>query len=1102
MRMRYLLLCFISLMLSFGLSGYAQTKAELIKISGKVTDQSMVPLPGVTVKVTYKGDTKGSVTGRDGEFNVITQKGSTLTFTFVGMKKVERVITKNDLHMNIVMEDEFTQLDQVIVTGYTTTTKRRSTGSVTTVSASELKNIPAPNIGMRMQGKIAGVDIKAISGRPGQSAEIHIRGINSISGNTEPLWVVDGVPIEKNAPSLKRALNSADLSTIFTTGIAGINPNDIENITVLKDASATAIYGSRAAGGVIVVTTKSGKAGKLRVNYSANVDIASAPPRSANLMNSREKLAWEKELWDEFSAKRFANGERYPVIGIYGMAMAGKGIFEKMSQQEREDYLAKLGDHTTNWFDELFRTSVSQGHFLSFSGGTQKQTFYFSLGYDNNKGIEIGSSYDRYSFNGKYNVNIGKHVQFGLISDMSMQSSKGAGTSPYSYAYFANPYERPYDENGNYLPDQTYMVFEEVNGQMKTPLPEGGFNIIREMKESPVKAKNFTANLRSNLDITLSEWLRFEGMGSFSYSANYNDAITGKNTYAAFMDRPFEAKTTSKRQYGSITQSSNYNIGYSLRAQLNFHKELGRHYISALAGTEIRGQHNKGIYSKRYDYDPTTGIATLPRPQTDEKIDYSTLNRYLKAMDEANGQTDLKNTMASFYFSADYSYLQKYILSFTARTDGSSSFGTKEQFNPTGSIGLSWHVDKEKFFEKLRPWLSSMTLRASGGYTGNIVNSVYPQLILEYDLYNRRITPDGNYPIGWIKTPPNPKLRWEKTKDYKISLDLGLFNNRLNLSTEFYNRITSDAVTYSVIPSTTGFTQQSFNTSELQNRGVEISLSGSVINTKKWGLSAYGNFSYNENKLTKYNSPSESLSSGQHVGYPLGGLMTGKVLGIDPITGMYIFQKRADAKMEKESDRQAMENYLFYLGTRHAPYNGGCGVTLTYDNFSLHVSGSYSIDGKVLNNISSPTGAGNLGSGKVERVPTPRNDLYRNFLNQEKDVRHRWTPDNPITDGYPRLIDAYGDRLMLDKYMPVGSMITNGALFEDVSYFKINTIMLSYSFDSKARWMKQVGISGLGLSFSANNVAIFSNYTGLDPETPGAVYPMARSYSFGLNVEF
>ena len=278
------------------------------------------------------------------------------------------------------------------------------------------------NLDILLQGKMAGVDVKAVSGRPGEAAKIRIRGTNTITGDADPLWVVDGVPLQNNLPDLSnRQVKAGDFSTIFSNGISGINPNDIESINVLKDASAAAIYGSRAAGGVIVVTTKRGKQGKLSINYSTNVSVVSSPPHNADLMNSREKLAWEQELWDEFSEPYFKAKKRYPVIGIVGMIRSGYGKYKGMTKAQQDAEIERLGSHTTDWFQELFRNSVSHSHNLSLSGGSDKSTYYVSLGYSNNVGLVKKTDYSRYNLSSKLDIKANKRVKLGLSMDMAWQ---------------------------------------------------------------------------------------------------------------------------------------------------------------------------------------------------------------------------------------------------------------------------------------------------------------------------------------------------------------------------------------------------------------------------------------------------------------------------------------------------------------------------------------------------------------------------------------------------------------------------------------------------------------------------------------------------------
>lgn len=1079
-----------------------QQQATQQKIDVTIVDENGEPLPGATVKASDKP--LGVVSDVNGRASLWAATGSTLTISYVGMQtrtlKVSRPLTGK-----IVLENEATTIDQVVVNGYQRTTKRRVTGSVATLTADDLKDRPLANVDMLLQGKIAGVDVKAVSGRPGESAKIRIRGTNTITGNAEPLWVVDGVPLQKDIPYISSSqIRAGDFNDIFANGISGINPNDIETVTVLKDASAAAIYGSRAAGGVIVVTTKRGKEGKMSISYSTNLSLVTSPPRDADLMNSQEKLAWEQELWDEFSQPYFERGERYPVVGLVGMIRSGYGKYAGMTKEEQDAEIARRGEKTTDWFKQLFRNSISNSHYLSLSGGSDKSTYYVSLGYSHNNGLVKHTDYDHYNIGTKIDMKPNKRVKAGLSLNASWQKSGASslGVSPFTYAYFANPYETPYNEDGSYRADETYWELRLANGDQTLQMPENGFNVMRELDNTSNETRNFDMQAIANLSVTITDKLNFEGLASYGYVSNMGDNINGRDTYAAWLDRPFENNQLySKRTYSSITQNSAYNTNYNLRGQLHYFNTFRKHhYLSTLFGAEIRGQYSKSIYEKRYAYDDLSGNSAMPvYPETGRDFSYNELLTYAAIMDGLSGQSIGEDRFASFYFSLDYVLMKRYVASLTARTDGSNNFGSDEQFNPTGSLGLSWNIDQEQFMQALKPVVSSLSLRAAFGYTGNINKTVYPQLVMDYDKSYRR-TNDDYYRKGSIRNAPNPSLRWEKTRDWKVSLDAGFWNERLHVTTEFYNRRTYDAVSAITVPYTTGFSTQSYNTSTLENVGMEFSVMASIIKKKDWGLSLSANIAYNRNKLLEFQSPTSGLSAGTHVGYPLGSIFSGKVQGIDPELGIYTYELRPDAVINSAADRNNYNNYLFYIGTGNAPVNGGYSVSGHYKNLSVSLGGSYSIGGKILNNITCPVSYNTIEGEQTEQIPTQQNDLYVNHLNVNRDVVNRWTADNPRTDANPRILDAYGEYYGLNNQMIHYSTITQASMLEDVSYFKLGSASVSYSFDKKV--ISPLMLSSLAVSFTMNNLFTITDYSGIDPETPGAVYPMARTFTFGVSVGF
>lgn len=1077
------------------------------KVKGLVKDEKGEPLPGVTVLI--KGTTTGVSTGLQGEFSLEVPLGTKmLQVSFIGMETQEVKLTEDLNELSIVMHPHVSELEEatVISTGYTQVSQRRASGSVAVVDKKVFTNKALPTMDKLLQGQVAGVNVMARSGRPGESAKIRIRGTNTITGDAEPLWVVDGVPLQKNIPAITTGqIKSGDFSDIFTNGISGINPNDIENITILKDAAAAAIYGSRATGGVIVVTTKTGKAGKMSVNYSVNVSMVMKPGRDPGLMNSREKLAWEQELWDEFSAGRYATGERYPIVGIVGIIRSGKEEFAGMSSAEREAYIQDLGAYSTDWIGQLFRTAVSTNHYLSVSGGQEKCTYYMSLGYSKDNGAVRKTDYDRYNMSGKIDANPNERFHLQLGFDLAKQRSTGPSADPFSYAYFANPYERPYNEDGSYRADYTYYKLARVNGNFDPNIPPNGFNILREINETESKADNISTTARLNVDYTFFKQLKFSGLGSYSFTNNKSDNYKGKDTYAAYTDRLYfdSQSLVSKRTYSSISQSSANNSSYSLRGQLSYSDiYLQKHRLSVVAGAEIRGEKAESIYEKRYGYDPVTGNSAMPvppEPADGSGLSYSEIVSYANAMDNLSGQEIEENRMASFYGALDYSLLDKYVFNMSFRTDGSNNFGSDEQFNPTWSTGVVWHISDEAFMYGLQPVLSRLSLRVAMGYTGNINKTVKPNLMMTY-YKDFRISDEENYRMGWIKSAPNPKLRWEKTRDIKVAVDFGLWGERISGLVEAYWRRNIDNVTSEYVPVTTGFVSQAYNTSEMENNGIEASLSVAVLKNRDYSLTISANMAWNRNKLLKYNSPNTTLAQDKYVGYPLGAIFSGKYEGIDPATGLYSFRLRPDAVINKDEDQSNANNYYFYLGTRNAPITGGFNLNFSYKGVGMSIGGSYSLHAKIVDNIDSPVGYTEAGSGKTESVPTPHNDLYVNHLNVRKEMRDRWTPMRTTGVKYPRLIDAFGERLGYDLDHPSASTITNGALIENISYLRVNNVSLYYNLPEKL--LKQMRLSSLGMNIALNNFFTITKYSGIDPEVPGATYPVSRSVTVGLSIGF
>lgn len=1086
---------------SSGQTVQKKTEAQIERVSGTVTDTEGEPLIGATVKV--KGAAKGVTTDINGRYTISAHRGQTLVFSYIGQNTKEARVRTSTL--NVVLESSDVALDQVVVTGYSQTDIRKSTGSVAIVTAKDLVDSPLKNVDALLQGKLAGVSVQSTSGRPGESATVRVRGTSSITGNNEPLWVVDGVPIQKNMPTIGSSLvRSGDFSTIYANGIAGISPQNIESVTVLKDASAAAIYGSQAQAGVIVITTKKGQQGRTRISYDGTVSITTSPTRDANLMNSREKLAYEQSVWDEFSAEGYANGTRYPVIGIVGQIRSGYGKFAGWTKEQQDSYIDELGQSSTDWFKQLFSNSISTSHSLAVSGGSDKNTYYLSAGVNLNNGIVKRTNSNSYNFSAKINGTPLHNLQYSVSADFSYLTSLSPSQSfdIFEYAYFANPYEKLYNSDGSYAADETYFSLAKNNGSAGSYLPSNGVNVMREINETTMKATSTSTQLRGDISWNVFKGFRLYGLTAFTFSNDDSNCEIGKNTYTAWQDRPFEGSNiTSNRIYGSLTQTSNRNISWLARIQANYTTVINHdHRISALAGSEVRHNSSKSIYHKMYGYDPVTGEHVTPTyigTSADGSLTESEVLSYRNIINELAGQSRERSAFASFYGALDYSYQGKYIANATIRSDGSNNFGSKEQFNYTWSAGLAWNMDEENFMKSLKPIISRATIRLSTGLTGGVNKSVYPQIIMTYAGY--RTTSVDTYRMGTIGNAPNPNLRWEHTRDYNGSIDVGMFNNRLNFMLSAYRRRGYDLVTSVSVVSTTGYSRQSYNTSEQVNQGVELTVNATPLKLKDFSWSVMANAAYNQNKLTKYNAPTDYVFSTTRLNYPQSAIFSGKLTGINAETGLYEFQLRPDATVSSDADRRNVYNYVYYLGTGTAPWSGGFSTNVNYKNFTLSVSTSFQIGSKIsyeLTNSYAQSGA--IFSSSTNRLQTSLNDIYTAHTNKPKDAANRWTADNPVTDGYPRLIDAYGSAIGVDLETVTTESITNGALYSNGSYWKIGSVSLMYSMPHSI--INKWGLSNLSVSFTANNLLTVTGYKGIDPETPGAVYPISRSFSLGLNI--
>ena len=1093
----------ISLLLAllFGATAGAQTL-----FSGRVVDSDGLGVIGAGVVCSGRPD-RGTVCDEDGSFRLEVPKGiSKVEISALGMQSVvydlENSAVKDAL---IVLEYESTMLDQVVVTGYAQTTVKRITGSVGILNSDSFKDKPLASVSSLMQGEVAGVQVQAVSGQPGTQSRIRIRGTNNLSGSSNPLWVVDGVPLQNESPNLSsEEMAAGAFDNIFISGIGGINPNDIESITILKDAAAAAIYGSRAANGVIVVTTKRGSEGRMKLSYSNNFTWSFRPQRNLELMDSGEKIAWEQELWDEFAADRYAAAQSdntviYPVVGIVGQVRAGCGQFAGWDKARQDAYLQELASSTTDWYGELFRNAFSHNHHLSLSGGSDKAAYYISLGYNDDNGMLINNRYQRYNVNSSLTLTPARWIKLDIGNDFSRQSSKSPDSyvDAFKYAYFANPYEKVRNEDGSWAADNTYFSLGYYNGRgVEEVMPLDGFNILKELELNSTTTVNISNTLRAQADIRILEVLKFVGLLSWSYSDNSTDKIVDASTYTAFRDRLGYDDKSQTKLYGSITQNRGKRSSYVARGHFAWNQSFGRHTLNVIAGAELRGSDSNTVYSKRYNYNPITGTSSMPSISgpTDE---------WVKEVERLSGEYFTRSRYASFYASADYFLGKTIVLNASVRTDGSSNFGSERQFNPTWSAGAAWHLGEEKWMQRQRV-LSHATLRAAYGFTGDVNTSAPHYLVMQYALQEYRYVNGKSYMMGSIPTAPNPDLGWEKTRDAKLGIDLGFLKDRLCLQAETYYRLSTDVVTSSRVASTSGYTYVYYNSADLMNSGVEFTLNGKIVRSRDWNVGASLNFAYNYNKVLSYKPASSTITAKDRYveGYPVGAIISGRYEGIDPVSGLYNFRLRPDAEVLTPSDLNDPDNYRWYLGTTIAPFTGGFNISASWKLLRLSVSGVYSFGNKVYEMIDSPASYLNARHDGVstESVQSQYSDLYSNHLNVRRDRTSRWTESNSSGTLYPRIYDCYGTRYNFAQTNPMDWNIVNAIYLKDVSYLRIKSIVLSCELPQA--WLEKIRMEKICFNLSLNNMITISSYDGMDPEVPGATYPTTRSVSLGVSLGF
>ena len=1041
-------------------------------------------------KGILQGAMLGTTTDFDGNFELrVDPNIKSLVISYMGFESKTIELGNNTKNLRITLKESSENLDEVIITGYQKIEKRKATSAYAKVDVAEIEQAGVATVDQMLTGQLPGVMVQPTTGAPGAASKISIRGIATLNGSSDPLWVLDGIPLQgDDIPEDFRDKDNID--NLQSSPIAGLNPGDIESITVLKDASATSIYGARAANGVIVITSKKGKRGAMRINTNANVFVTQRPDFSKlNLLNASQKVDLELYLASRpdltYQQNRGAvarilnNYNQYDVFQNNG--------FDAISSAA-QNAINDLRNVNTNWGKELYQMAVNQQYTLSISGGSENNDYYFSAGLFDEQGTTIGTGQKRFNITLKDNFSITDKLKVGvaLFGSQNRTSSYISGadayTNPAYYARHANPYLRLTDAAGNYVYDPDLVERSDLNLN---------YNVLEERRNTAHEYKANSLKSIFNIDYDFNEDLKFSTQLGLQLDFNSTEKVSDKNSYYTRKYRQQSRYSVSGgydyyMPEGGIIQNWNADVfQYNWKTTANYNTTFNkRHELDLMLGTEFRQNKHTEIHTKGFGFNSNT-LTTIPI--TNElALKNSLFDTYKKTYNE--------NVFASFYGTASYTLDRKYTVFGSLRYDGSNLFGVnpKYRYLPIWSFAGSWNLDKEDFMANIDA-IDMLKLRASYGVQGNIDKSTSPFVVGQYD--NVSILPGTNEEAIRATNAPNPNLRWEKTTSSNIGFDLSLFNNRVFLTGDYYSRKSTDLIGLRSIPLENGYNFISTNWATVSNKGYELSINTTNINTPNFRWTSGLNIAHNKSVVEDIEIPENNLKPSLK-GYSVKAIFALKTAGLDS-NGLPLFWKNGRKvtavefyNLEEGVDgsqlsREDHRNLYTYAGDGMPKFTGGFRNTFSYKQFDLRVLTNFNI------------------KQTVRAEPTYNPTQAQPGSNYNTDILKAGTGK------YPALIGAnspgFNTNLLYSWYNTYDAGNTYKDLdiwLKDISYIRISSIRLSYALPKKQ--LEKLRISGLNFNLEARNMFVIgTDYDGyFDPETYGSLYaqPIPKIISAGFNL--
>ncbi len=1083
--------------------------AEILvfKLEGRVTDANGKPM----VKVSVYNNTlkKGTTTNDEGTFIIDAEKGDIITFSYIGYKP-EKITVVSSGKVSIEMELVEKDLEEIVATGYQNIRKSNMTGAVAKIKSEDLLINGATTIEQALQGKLAGVEITNTSGLLGTRQTVRVRGVSTLLGNQEPVWVVDGIiqedPLPFKAKELNRfnqePSNSELLKNFIGSTISWLNPYDIDEITVLKDAASTAIYGVKAANGVILITTKRGVSGRRPVvTYNTSFSTQSKLSYDKlNLMNSKERVDVSREIWERglIATSGLDN------VGYLGLLK--QFLEDKLSYDAFYKGVKQLEVNNTDWLDILFQQPLNQSHSISVSGGGETNSYYGSFGVNSQKGVAKGNGVTSYQGSVSFISTITPKLTF--TAKVAGNYSKTDGflnIDPYKYATQTSRVIPAFNTDGS------YHYYNYWNTGFR-------YNILNELEESGNSNVNTALNSNLSLRYRFIQNFTFESLFGINYSNISGESYASERTHGMTVQRGYEYAQfgpntaeykQSKLPFGgrlSIIDNSNYN--YTWRNGINYGQTFSKvHVVTGLAGIELRSNIYKATNSTVYGYMPDMGkVIIAPPPMIQNTAGTSMANVLYSGNLINTAVTDRESNYVSYYATGGYTYDNRYVLSASIRADASNRFGqdVRARFKPIWSVGGKWNVANERFFQKT-DWFNDFSIRASYGYQGNVAENFGPDLILKIPDGSSAIsnlTGERVYRVGNL---PYSDLRWEKTQTVNLGLEFNFLKGRLGAVVDYYNKNSRDVIVMKDVPYENGVKQMPVNSGTIINSGVDVNLNIVPVRTKDftWTLGAV--FAKNFNKVTNRTAPNptwNTAKSGTYYkeGYAVSSFWVFDFAGVDSATGIPLFNKlttenNTDAKFDAAA-------FMTYAGKLNPDYTGGCNTSFRYKTFTLSSSMYFSV------------GAHKL-LAPLYTVDMIRGTPYE-YNNLSKDLVNRWRkPGDEKNTNIPSLPQAsvgfltipsgavtYGDQVQGSSETPYTLYNFSTARVVNASYFRINNIALSYSIPP--RIIKHIYSKTATIGYSINNLLtiVSKDFKGGDAEVASGSQPLPRIHAINLSISF